>query len=122
VEVSEKDGEGEEHDIRGFTHEQAHKLDNLGPHHECELNVETIHLAIARYVSESSQGQQDDDRVEGKRERGKGGDVQGVGAPTLLTWQRISKIRLCGLDHLPPDISFGDKTCVVASPVASCPT
>ena len=60
---------------------------------ESGRNAISVELAVAGQVSESSEGQDKDDRIKENREGGEGGDVEGVCAPRLLSKKLISKIQ-----------------------------
>jgi hypothetical protein len=78
VEVSKKDGNRKEYDIRGFSNEQANQFNDFGPGHEDELSDDRIVLAIAGQVFGSHESQIDDEGIEGKRQRRESGNVQGI--------------------------------------------
>lgn len=97
MEVSEKNGEGEEYDVCGLADEEADEFDDFGPGHESELGIEGVVSAVTREEAESLGGQPNDERIKQNRERGEGGDVQGICAPRLLTGEVSKKSNAANL-------------------------
>lgn len=106
MEISIHNRQGEVDHVRRVASEQPNELDSFRESkHEGELCPECILTVLHVPVGGSPPARSQQERVNGKGERGKSCKVQGVGAPGLL----------------PPDVSLANKTSPVASPVASGP-
>lgn len=126
MEVSKNDGKGQEEEIGGVPLEESHELDHLGKgKHEDELSPEGVSAACEIPVRSRPPARRQKKGVNGKRQGGEGCNVEGVGAPGLLSDPGVrfrSQAQLkCGADSL-PDISLAHQTRPVAAPVAAGPS
>jgi hypothetical protein len=86
VKVSEDDGDGNKDDIAGVSQQKSHKLDKLGEaKHEDELGPKGVVSVLDMPFRRRPPARGKQKRVDQEGDRGKGREVEGVGAPRLLS-------------------------------------
>lgn len=90
VEITKDNGDGNKDDVAGVSQQKSHELDKLGEgEHEDELGpkgVESVaEIPLAR--RQPARGKQK--RVDDEGKGGEGSEVQGVGAPGLLSMLQV---------------------------------
>lgn len=89
MKISEKDRDGEEHDVAWVSHEETDKFDDLGkPEHEDDLRPEGILPACGIPVCRCLPERENDEWVHHKSQGREGGDMQRICAPRLLAVTR----------------------------------
>lgn len=86
MEISKDDGDGNKDDIARVSQQKSHELDKLGEaKHEDELGPEGVVSVLDMPLSRRPPARGKQKRVDDKGQRGKGREVEGVGAPRLLS-------------------------------------
>jgi hypothetical protein len=86
MKIAEEDGYREEHDVAWLSSEETNQLDEFGEReHKYELRPKRLSagLHIPSFRAPPKRKQQE--RVNNEGNRRKGGEVQGIRAPRLLT-------------------------------------
>jgi hypothetical protein len=86
VKVSKDNGDGNKDDVAGVSQQKSHELDKLGEgEHEDELGPKGIVSVLQIPLGRRPPARGKQKRVDNEGDGGKGREVEGVGAPGLLS-------------------------------------
>jgi hypothetical protein len=90
VEISKDNGDGNKDDVAGVSQQKSHELDKLGEgEHEDELGPEGVESVAKIPLARRQPARGKQKRVDDKGKGGEGSEVEGVGAPGLLSMLQV---------------------------------